>query len=521
MRQLSTDALRRPQWASQRLLSVGRRIWRHPPVRLGSALAAPLVAAIGSALTIPRGPLGPESGLITLVVGLAVGVTSGVLLRSRWAMLVAPLVFVVVYELMRVGFDGPTVDGIHLSTYGVMALIVGRGIHGLLVLVPMVLGAALGAGMARRAIAGRATGRTGAGLLVRRIVVGLAGAAVVALAVVVARPAETDPIRGPDGSPLAGSVAELTRVDIDGTRLALMVRGRSTDDPVLLFLAGGPGGSELGAMRRHLSELEQHFVVATFDQRGTGRSYGALDPTSSVTLDGAVADAIGVSEYLRERFGRQRIYVVGQSWGSTLGVLAVQRRPDLYEAFVGVGQMVSQRETDRIIYQDTLAWATRAGKQEVVSTLQRIGQPPYRNILDYEPALSHEHEVYPYDRTGNSEGEGGFSENLFVEEYSFLEQVHALAGFLDTFSILYPQLQGIDFRRQATRLEVPVFMVQGLHEARGRAELADEWFARLDAPVKQRFVIAGTGHRPLFERPDAFLDVMTGTVLARTSEGRR
>jgi pimeloyl-ACP methyl ester carboxylesterase len=436
-------------------------------------------------------------------------------------MIVAPLVFVVVFELMRVGFDGPTVDGVHFSTYGTIALVVGRGIHGLLVLVPMVLGAAVGAGLARRVTGEPTTARRGVGLVARRTVAGLTGAALVAIGVVVARPAGTDPIRGADGRPRAGSVAELTHVDIGGKRLGLMLRGHSTGDPVLLFLAGGPGGSEIGAMRRHLSELERHFVVATFDQRGTGRSYGALDPTSSLTLERAVADAIEVSEYLRERFGRKRIYVVGQSWGSTLGVLAVQRRPDLYEAFVGAGQMVSQRETDRLMYRDTLAWATRTGRRDVVSTLERIGQPPYENILDYEPALAHEHEVYPYDRTGNSEGEGGFSENLFVEEYSFLEQVHAFAGFLDTFSVLYPQLQEIDFRRQATRLDVPVFMVQGAHEARGRAKLADEWFAELEAPVKQRFLIDGTGHRPLFERPRAFLEVMTGSVLARIEAGRR
>lgn len=145
-------------------------------------------------------------------------------------------------------------DGLHLSTYGVMAFVVGRGLHGVLALLPMVLGAALGAGLARRLGEGRPV-RHGWGrvrLFARRGVAGLTAIGLIALAVAVARPAGTDPIVGPDGNALPRSVAELTRVPIGGEDLAMMIRGADTGNPVLLFLAGGPGGSELGAMRRHL-----------------------------------------------------------------------------------------------------------------------------------------------------------------------------------------------------------------------------------------------------------------------------
>ena len=206
------------------------------------------------------------------------------------------------------------------------------------------------------------------------------------------------------------------------------------DKPVLLFLAGGPGGTEMGAMRRHGQALEQDFVVATFDQRGAGKSYDNLAPTSTLMLGRAVRDTIEVTNYLRERFDQDKIYVVGNSWGSILGVLAAQQHPELYRAFVGTGQMVSPRETDRVFYEDTLAWARRTGDTGLVPKLTASGPPPYTNILDYEPALSHEHEVYPYDHSRNSEGAGGFSENLFVEEYGLLEQVHDLGAFLDVFT---------------------------------------------------------------------------------------
>jgi hypothetical protein len=136
-------------------------------------------------------------------------------------------------------------------------------------------------------------------------------------------------------------------------------------------------------------------------------------------------------------------------------VLAAQQYPELFAAFVGAGQMVDPRATDRLYYQDTLAWAERTGATEVARQLTRNGPPPYADPLKYEPVLGNEQEVYAYDDSGLAEGANGFSENLFHDEYSLMEQAHLFAGFLDTFVALYPQLQEIDFRTQVTRLEIP------------------------------------------------------------------
>jgi proline iminopeptidase len=470
----------------------------------------------------PRGPMSTVEGLSAMGLGLLVGCVTGLLLRTRWAMLVSPLTFAMVFELARLGVSGPTVDGIHLtSTYGIMAFAVGRGVHTLLAQLPMVLGAALGAALARHRLStSRRRGVLSApGLWLRRGVAVVTGLLLVALAAFIARPATTDPIVDADGRTVAGSIAELKRVDIDGRDLVLMIRGRSTQNPVLLFLAGGPGGSELGAMRRHSRALEDDFVVVTFDQRGTGKSYDQLDPTDTMTLDQAVADAVAVTNYLRDRFDEEKVYLVGQSWGTTLGILAVQRHPELYRAYVGVGQMVSQAATDKIFYEDTLAWAREEGNTDLVDTLEANGPPPYTDVLKYEAALSHQMEVHPYDHSANSEGSGEMSENLLVEEYTLLEQVHILGATLDVFSVLYPQLQDIDFRIQATSLEVPVYLAQGRHEAPGRQVLAQEWFEQLRAPSKQLTYFETSGHRPLWEQPAQFHDLMTA-VLVDTAPAR-
>lgn len=491
---------------SARMVQVDRRV----AVSAGVLLAA--VWGVTAGLWTPRGPLTTSTAVWSIVISLVVGGLAGLLLNSRWAMLVVPAVFAVVFEITRMGVDGPMVDGLHASFYGAIAFITGRGFQALLTLVPMALGAALGAGWARR---GRTSSRWS-------LVLGRGGAVVVtvallALTAALLRPASTAPILAANGEPLPGSVAELTTVNTGGHDLGLMIRGTSTENPVLLFLAGGPGGSELGAMRRHLPALEESFTVATWDQRGAGTSYDELDPTQTVSLEGYVSDTIAVTDYLRDRFAQDKIYLAGQSWGTTLGVMAVQQRPDLYRAFVGTGQMVSQLASDRIFYEDTLAWAETTGNQGLVDQLQAAGPPPYSAMFPYETALSHEQDVYPYDHTGNSEGSGQMSENLLVSEYTLIDQVHVIGAFMDTFAALYPQLQEVDFRKTATEFEVPMFFVQGAHEADGRAQPFADWYPMIQAPVKDMVVFDSSGHRPLWEQPDEFVDYMVGTVLAQTS----
>jgi proline iminopeptidase len=281
-----------------------------------------------------------------------------------------------------------------------LAFLSGRGFHGLVGLLPIVVGAAYGAGYARRRVSGpvHPHGPARIGLYGRRVGVGLLTTGLVVLAVLVIRPARTAGIVGPDGEPLPGSVAELTTVSVGGHDQSIMIRGRSDALPVLLYLAGGPGGTDLGAMRIFSEDLERDFVVATWDQRGAGKSYPALDPGSTLTLERAVADTIDVTNYLRRRFDESQIYLVGNSWGTTLGVLAVQRHPELYYAFVGTGQMVSQSETDRMFYEDTVAWAQQSGQHALAAHLIDLGPPPYDDPWNYAAMLSYERQWNEYQR---------------------------------------------------------------------------------------------------------------------------
>lgn len=480
------------------------------------------LAAFSGALTglaMPYGPASAAQAMLVLLAGLAVGLAAGWLMGSRWALLLAPLAYITAVELARMGAAGATVDGIRLDTsFGILALLLGRGFHGLVGILPMLYGASLGAALARQA-----AGQPDA---VRALPTVIGAALLAGLALLILLPARTPPILNDNGQPVPGSIAELATVRIGGHDQALLLRGHSADNPVLLYLSGGPGQSDLPYSRVLFADLAQDFVVVSWDQRGTGKSYAALHPASTLTLDRAVSDVIEVTEYLRQRFGEEKIYLLGESWGSTLGVLAAQRRPDLYHGIIGSGQMVSQRETDRRLYGDLTALAAQRGDDRLASRLADFGEPPYRDlpyangfVMGYYEAL---YQPYTppaaYIERGTSANLGPWG--ILGSEYSLVEKVNVLRGLLDMFTVLYPQLQGIDFRQEAPRLETPVYILDGAAELSARRDLALEWFGLLDAPIKRIFTFDNAGHSVAFEQFEPFHRIMVDVVVPETYPGR-
>ena len=467
----------------------------------GAAAIAAAAGAFGGWL-LPRGPVTTTQALVAILVALAVGFTAGRLTGSRWALLLAPAVFVLAFELARLRADGPTIDAIRLDgVYGVLMFVVGRGVDGVLMLLPMLVGTGFGLLAFRRA-----TGTDAAGRWPGRILLSIGTLLVVLLVVGLLRPATTEPIAQD------GSVAELVEVGIGGHEQSIMIRGASAQAPVLLYLEGGPGGTGIGRIRNSGEELEQHFVVAVWDQRGTGKSYDQLEPTATLTVDQMVDDTLAVTDYLRERFDEQKIYLVGSSWGTTLGVLAAQRAPEKYHAYVGTGQMVDQFETDTLMYAESLADARARGDDDAVRRLTEIGAPPYEETLSYTEALASNPKWVNFEHGDDYDASSEYPASLFVGEYSLIEQLRGMAAIAETFHVLYPQLAETDFRVQVPRLDVPVFVVQGEHEADGRSTLAREWFGLLSAPAKDYVVFDRSGHTPPYDEPGRFADYMSAVA---------
>ena len=147
----------------------------------------------------------------------------------------------------------------------------------------------------------------------------------------------TPKIKDENGKVMENSIAKLESVDLNTRSEWISIRGQNKKNPVLLFLAGGPGGSQMAAVRHELSELEKHFVVVVWDQPGSGKSYSVGN--ENLTVNTYIEDGLALTEYLRNQFKQEKIYLVGESWGSTLAIFLASKSPDYYHAIIGTGQM--------------------------------------------------------------------------------------------------------------------------------------------------------------------------------------
>lgn len=322
------------------------------------------------------------------------------------------------------------------------------------------------------------------------------------------------------GKPVPGSIASLEQVRLGGTDQWISLRGNSIDSPVLLWLSGGPGGSQLATVRFHLGKLEEHFVVVDWEQPGSGKSYSAITH-SSLTPERYISDGYELVQYLKGRFGEEKIYLVGESWGSALGVWLVQRYPEQFYAFAGTGQMVDFVETEVLDYEFALNLARGQGNTSRVADLERQGPPPYRGDGVTWKQAAYLLDGFAYMNSDpNIAQEDGFDtfKDILSPEYGIYDKVNWARGVLDAGNVMFPQLweADVDLRSAAPRLEVPVYFLIGRHDINSPTDLVEDYYQTLDAPHKELIWFERSGHNPWVSESAMFVDVLVNKVLADT-----
>jgi pimeloyl-ACP methyl ester carboxylesterase len=348
----------------------------------------------------------------------------------------------------------------------------------------------------------------------------LAGFMAIALLAILASQlfASTPPILDVNGKPIPNSIAVLEKVKLGGSDQWISIRGKDSRNPVLLFLAGGPGGSALVTARRALAGLEDRFVVVNWEQPGAGKSFDAVD-RSKLTPDRYITDTRELVLNLRQRFGKEKIYVLGDSWGSALGIMVVQRYPELFHAFIGTGQMVAFLDNDLICYDFALRLAQKRGDTKQVEKLKRQGPPPYYGNDVFWKSATYLTETLNY-MNQNPAISNGFNtfQDLAGSEYGLYDKVNWFRGLLDTLGVVYQQLWDVDFRKQATRLEVPVYFLIGRHDVNASPKLTEEYFNLLTAPHKELIWFERSGHNPWVNESSKFVDAMVKILFTQNEK---
>jgi pimeloyl-ACP methyl ester carboxylesterase len=277
--------------------------------------------------------------------------------------------------------------------------------------------------------------------------------------------------------------------------------GDAPDHPILLFLHGGPGGTTLPASAAWRC-WEEHFTIVHWNQRGAGRTFGRNGEAGcgSLTVDRMIGDGIEVTEHLLGRFDKSKVLLVGHSWGSALGVHMLKRRPELFSAFVGTGQLVNMSENEEVNYRRYREQAERQGNQEALSELRALGPPPYPDRTTVRTVREWADKLAEGDSDSVQMRPSPSATDITPDDISFI-----LKGLEFSVAQLFDELWTIDLPSLGLSFEVPMFFFHGACDQQTPIEVAEQYFSRIAAPHKEFVRFEGCHHFVAMNRPRDFL----------------
>jgi pimeloyl-ACP methyl ester carboxylesterase len=302
-----------------------------------------------------------------------------------------------------------------------------------------------------------------------------------------------------------GGVQDSYKTRIGGIDQWINVRGQDRANPMILFVHGGPAAPVTPTMWQFQRPIEEYFTVANYDQRGAGKTYGEADPESvgkTIRIGRYVDDLIEVAEHLRERYGQRKLVLMAHSWGTIPALAAARRRPGLFYAYVGIGQVISVRENERLGFDYALAQARQHGNQEALRELQTIAPYPGTRPITRERIIVARKWPQHYGGLSafRSTSDYYFKGPLLSPDYDAREVAAIDAGSLLTLGRLLPEFVEVDYSDVRT-FPIPVVMFLGRHDYTTPTAPVEAWLKHLKAPSKQAVWFERSAHMAPWEEP--------------------
>jgi pimeloyl-ACP methyl ester carboxylesterase len=317
-------------------------------------------------------------------------------------------------------------------------------------------------------------------------------------------------IHTPDGIDEAGYVT------LGGIPHWVQIRGTDRANPVLLCLHGGPGGTWIPVTRLFLP-WERHFTVVQWDQRGAGKTLKASGPAIAATMsvETMTRDGLELAEHLRARLGKEKIILLGHSWGSILGTNMVRRRPELFHAYVGTGQVSDLPRSLKLEYERLLEQARAAKDVTTLRKLAEIGPPPFTNARQAAVFFDRS-SVYQPQSDGVAMDELKRSLLSPPPGYSLRDEVNRFRGFAAVPPWrLYEEMLNTRLGEIGTEFRVPIFFIQGNEDRVTPAALARAYLDGIEAPHKELVLLEGGGHFAVWSMAERFADELVMRVRPR------
>jgi pimeloyl-ACP methyl ester carboxylesterase len=298
----------------------------------------------------------------------------------------------------------------------------------------------------------------------------------------------------------------LEKIRINKIDQWVSIRSHDLRNPVLLFIHGGPGWVAMPSSWYFAHGWEEYFTVIQWDQRGAGKTYTANDPASiapTMTIDSMVADTEAIAEWARKEFGKQKIFVAGHSWGSILGLMLTQRHPDWLHAYIGMGQAVDARESERRGWAWTLARARTAGNAEAVRDLESIAPYASGNApIALKSIMLQRKWLDLYGGAVFNRGDASAEASAFKlspdytdEDVRQVWKAQDLSADRLLTAVLDVNLSNV------RKLETPLILFLGRHDINVSSEVAAEWFSKVSAPSKRIVWFENSAHHMMTEEP--------------------
>ena len=326
-------------------------------------------------------------------------------------------------------------------------------------------------------------------------------------------------------------IEELKSIKIGGVEQWLHIRGRNKDNPVLLYLHGGPGSPMLGFMDAIQRPWEDYFTVVHWDQRQTGKSYyPADDDTAPLTIERFIEDTEEVIQYLRNYLKKDKLFILGHSWGSVLGMHMVKRHPDWLYAYIGVGQVVTKREGERVLCERLLGHATEHKEDELVARLEAVipslaaGYPEAEKTLAENTGYVRKelsrlaNETMMHHASWDDAITTFNLDRLISPHLTLTDLSNAILG--DELAAIRPpylftrEFINIDLPTDVgSDFDVPIFFFTGFHDWQVPRVLSDKWFDQIKAPHKELIHFKESSHALVNEEPGKVLVALVNKVL--------
>ncbi len=349
------------------------------------------------------------------------------------------------------------------------------------------------------------------------VLVLLASALVLLGVLLLLSPGRPTPFLDDSGKPLAGSISEKVRITINGVEQGMFIKGKDASNPVLLYLHGGMPDYFLTG--RYPTGLDEDFVVVWWEQRGSGLSYSPDMAPESLTAEQIVADTLALTDYLRERFGQDKIYLMGHSGGTFIGIQAAARAPEKYRAYIGVAQMSYQLRSEQLAHDYMLGQFKANGNAGMARKLEAA---PVGDSVPLPDAYSSVRDVAMHDLgIGTTHDMRSIVTGLLLEsfrspEYTLGEKIGMWRGKVFSGSRLWDAELATDLTKEVTQLEIPVYFLHGTYDYTVSYPLAKSYYEQLDAPLKGFYTFEHSAHSPLFEEPAKTCEILHADVLAGT-----